>query len=303
QGTGPSMRPPLRGGLTMSDPRKFRATRAAAPRRETLTRLRLEPLEDRTVLSPAVLDSNLAVKTVISGLVEPTSMAFLGDQDFFVLEKSTGKVKHVVNGAVQSTMLDLKVNSGSERSQLGTALHTDFANKPYVYLYWTASTTGADTNDLAMVPLLGNRVDRFRWTGSSLVYDQHIISLRAYQADAGQPLRGNHNGGVLRFGPDGKLYILMGDNGRRGMMQNNLMGPFPDDQFGGPEPDDAHFTGFVVRLNDDGTTPTDNPFYAVGANIPGEAGKNIQKIFGYGVRNGFGMAFDPVTGQLWTQEN
>src|SRR5262249_6909534 len=119
----------------------------------------------------------------------------------------------------------------------------------------------------------------------------------------GQPLRGNHNGGVLRFGPDGKLYILMGDNGRRGMMQNNLMGPFPDDQFGGPEPDDAHFTGFVVRLNDDGTTPTDNPFYAVGANIPGEAGKNIQKIFGYGVRNGFGMAFDPVTGQLWTQEN
>ena len=76
-----------------------------------------------------------------------------------------------------------------------------------------------------------------------------------------------------------------------------------DDQFGGPEPDDAHLTGVILRLNADGTTPQDNPFFAAGANVGGEVGRNIQKIFAYGLRNGFGMAFDPVSGRLWEQEN
>ena len=77
----------------------------------------------------------------------------------------------------------------------------------------------------------------------------------------------------------------------------------PDDQFGGPEPDNAHLTGVILRLNDDGTTPRDNPFYKHGARVGGEVGANIQKIFAYGLRNGFGMAFDPVSGDLWEQEN
>jgi len=77
----------------------------------------------------------------------------------------------------------------------------------------------------------------------------------------------------------------------------------PDDQFGGPEPDHAHLTGVILRLNDDGTTPTDNPFFAAGAAMGGEVGANIQKIFAYGIRNTFGMAFDPVSGHLWLEEN
>jgi hypothetical protein len=77
----------------------------------------------------------------------------------------------------------------------------------------------------------------------------------------------------------------------------------PDDQFGGPEPDDAHLTGVILRLNDDGTTPTDNPFYTAGALRGGEAGPNLQKVFAYGVRNGFGMAFDPFSGRLWEGQN
>ena len=71
----------------------------------------------------------------------------------------------------------------------------------------------------------------------------------------------------------------------------------PDDQFGGPEPDDAHLTGVVLRLNDDGTAPTDNPFFAAGAAMGGEVGANVQKIFSYGHRNGFGMAVDPRLGR------
>ena len=117
---------------------------------------------------PSLVDPNLRVRTVVENLDQPTSMAFLGPNDFFVLEKATGQVKRVVNGVVQSTVLDLAVNNGSERGLLGIALHPDFANTGHVYLYWTESTTGADTDVLANTPLLGNRVDRFVWDGSAL---------------------------------------------------------------------------------------------------------------------------------------
>jgi glucose/arabinose dehydrogenase len=257
--------------------------------------------------SPSLADPALDVRTVVSGLDQPIHMAFLGDDDFLVLEKATGRVKRVTGGAVQSVVLDLAVNSGSERGLLSIALHPDFPANPGVYLYWTESSIGADTSDLAAVPLLGNRVDRFAWTGSALVFDRNIIRLRAFQADAGQPLRGNHDGGVIRFGPRGagaaKLFVIVGDLGRRGFMQNNLLGPVPDDAFGGPEPDDAHLSGVVLRLNDDGSAPPDNPFFAAGASIPGEFGANVQKLYAYGFRNSFGMDFDPATGELWTQEN
>ena len=253
---------------------------------------------------PSMLDPNLSVKTVVSGLSQPTSMAFIGNNDFFVLEKNTGKVQRVTNGVVQSPApLDLAVNSGSERGLLGIALHPNFQSNGFVYLYWTESSTGVDSANLADVALLGNRVDRYIWNGINLIFDRNLIKLHAYQADANQPLRGNHNGGVLRFGPDAKLYILMGDNGRRGLLQNNQLGPVPDDQFGGPEPDDAHLTGFILRLNDDGSTPPDNPFFNASTPLTGQAALNIKKLFAYGVRNGFGLAFDPLSGNLWDQEN
>ncbi|HEX6718921.1 MAG TPA: PQQ-dependent sugar dehydrogenase [Pyrinomonadaceae bacterium] len=254
--------------------------------------------------SPVMLDDNLMVSTVITGLDQPTSMAFIGQNDFLVLEKATGKVQRIVNGALQSTPLDLAVNNASERGLLGIALHPKFAQNGFVYLYWTESSTGSDTSNVDQVPLLGNRVDRYVWNGSTLTFDRNLIKLRALQQDAGQPSRGNHNGGVLRIGPDGKVYIVIGDNGRRGLLQNLASGgPVPDDQFGGPEPDNAHLTGVILRLNDDGSTPADNPFAEATTNLTGEAAANIKKIFAYGVRNSFGMDFDPLSGALWTQEN
>jgi aldose sugar dehydrogenase len=257
--------------------------------------------------TPTVVDPNLAVRTVATGLSQPTGLAFIGANDMLVNEKATGRVMRVRNGVVEGPVLDLAVNSNSERGLLGIALHRNFMVNGFVYLFWSESNTGADSSSSTAVDLLANRVDRFVWNGSTLTLDRNLIRFRAFQHDAGQNPRGNHDGGVVRFGPDGKVYVIVGDTGRRGQMQNLEFGPFgpgiPDDQFGGPAPDDAHFTGVIVRLNDDGTTPTDNPFYDVGAAIGGQAGANIQKIYAYGIRNSYGLNFDPISGDLWENEN
>ena len=290
---------------------------------------------------PSMVTPELSVRTAVSSLTTPIGMVFLGPNDFLIIEKNTGQVRRITNGLPTSRALDLGVNFFNERGLLGIALHPDFPQTPQVFLFWTTRSSTPptnrnfpherigldsnmflpDTDDTLSVPLLGNRVDRFIWDGSSLTFDRNLIHLRAFQNDAAaappgqgdqaQPARGNHNGGVIAFGPDGKLYVFFGDQGRRGQLQNLPSGPtetglgptMPDDQFGGPEPDDAHFAGVVLRLETDGTAPADNPFFALGAQIGGEAGGNIQKIFAYGFRNGFGMAFDPETGLLWEADN
>jgi aldose sugar dehydrogenase len=291
---------------------------------------------------PTVEDNKLAVRIAASGFALPTTMAFLSDSEMLVLEKATGKVQYVVNGNIVLTSLDLSVNNASERGLLGIALDPNFETNHFVYLYWTCPAEapadpytptaetcpdppalGPDVSNILAVPLRGNRVDRFVWNpvAKQLTFERNLIKLRAFQndggpipagqADAGQPPAGNHNGGIITFGRDGKLYIIIGDNGRRGQMQNLPSGPTPtgggpavaDDQFGGPQPDNAHLTGVVLRLNGDGTTPADNPFFATGGAMGGEVGANIQKVFAYGIRNSFGMAVDHVSGKLWTSEN
>lgn len=266
-----------------------------------------------------MLDPNLEASTFVTGLSQPMGVAFIGPNDMLVIEKATGQVKRVINGVLQAgSVLDLAVNSNSERGLLSIVLDPHFGKTSAVYLRWTESSTGADTTVATSVALLGNRLDRFVWNGSTLAFAAPVNAMRALQTDnvqvSGQTggvnanAQGNHNGGVVQFGPDEKLYLFMGDVGRRGWMQNLANGPFlrppfVDDTFGGPAPDNAHLAGVILRLNTDGTAPSDNPFFAAGASIGGEVGANIQKIYSYGHRNGFGMAFDPISGHLWETEN
>ncbi|MGH7947262.1 MAG: PQQ-dependent sugar dehydrogenase, partial [Opitutaceae bacterium] len=142
-------------------------TRVKFPSRAVVA-LRAFPLVFTVFLTPAVLvtasaqtslpelvDSNLRVRIAATGLNSPTSMAFIGANDILVLEKPTGRVLRIINGTVQATpVLDLGVNSGSERGLLGIALHPRFPSNPSVYLFWTESTTGVDTTVLGQTPLL-----------------------------------------------------------------------------------------------------------------------------------------------------
>ena len=80
-------------------------------------------------------------------------------------------------------MLDLAVNSNSERGLLSMVLHPNFPAAPFAYVRWTESSTGADFGVVAEVPLTGNRVDRFIWNGSTLTFDRNLIMLRSRQTD------------------------------------------------------------------------------------------------------------------------
>src|SRR5688572_3800165 len=111
-----------------------------SPLRKNFTRrayshlARFETLEDRRVLAPVMLDPDLSVRQTVGDLVTPIGMAFLDTNDFLVLEKNTGKVQRIVDGELDSTVLDLAVNFGSERGLLGIALHPEFEANPSVYL-------------------------------------------------------------------------------------------------------------------------------------------------------------------------
>jgi aldose sugar dehydrogenase len=223
--------------------------------------------------APALRDPNLSVTEITSGLSSPTTMAFIGADDILVLQKDNGQVRRVISGVLQpGAVLDVAVDHASERGMLGIALHPNFPTSPFVYLYFTESSTSGDSSGSAAA----NRVYRYAWNGTTLTNPLLILNLPASPGP-------NHDGGVIIFGPDGKLYVVIGDLNRDGQLQN-----FP----GGSTPDD---TSVILRLNDDGSVPSDNPFFSQGG--------NVAKYYAYGIRNSFGMAFDPVTDDLWMTEN
>ncbi len=170
-----------------------------------------------------------------------------------------GGIMIKASGALQATpVLDLAVNAASKWRLLSLVLSPGFPGDPSVYIRWTESSTNVDSTVTLEVPLLGNRVDRFLWNGNSLVFANNLIRLRALQTDniavtehAGTnnaAPAANHNGGVMKFGSDGKLYVFMSAQGRCGWMQNLANGPFitaplVDDTFESPAPDQAHLCG------------------------------------------------------------
>ena len=225
-------------------------------------------LEAQTVDVPA-----LRVELVAQLPSAPTGLVFIGPGDTLVLQKDTGLVLRVVGGVVQPPVLDVHVHAANERGLLGIAKDPDFRHNGWIYLYYTEAD-GADGGTV-----LGNRLYRYRWNGSALVEPLLLLTLPASN-------EGSHNGGVLVFGRDDRLYTVIGDAERRGKLQNVATGADPDD------------TGSIFRTDGFGHSPTDNPFHD-----PQAPEAPLGRVFAYGVRNSFGLAIDPVTGDLWDTEN
>ncbi len=240
-----------------------------------------------SLYSQTLSDSRLTYETVIStNLQFPIAIEFLSPDNpnrFFVIEKNSGRVKLVQNGVVTATVLDLPVNNASERGLLGIALDPDFATNGYVYLYYTRSSTGGDTGTQSA--WTDNRVERYTWNGSALVNPVLIVN---FPRDTTQNNGPNHNGGVILFGPEGKLYGVTGDL-NRGFLDNPRL-----------EQNTSTTTvagvGGIFRLNPDGSIPPDNPFIS-------HSDGRIRRLWAYGIRNSFGMAFDSLTNRLWLTEN
>jgi len=237
-----------------------------------------------TASAQSMTDTRLRVDTWVTGLKYPTAFAFVGPDEMLVFEKDTGKVKRVKAGVVRNVALDLNVDRSSERGGLGLALDPDFANNQYVYLYYSISSAGGDTSG----QWADNRVERYTFDGRHL--GQVFGPLVSFVEDGGQGGNGpNHDGGVIQFGPDGKLYGVTGDlnRGRMGtparIEQNTAT-------------TGSARVGGVFRINTDGSIPSDNPFI-------NESDTDLHLWYSYGLRNSYGMAFDPLNGNLWYTEN
>ena len=225
-------------------------------------------------------DADLRVEPVVNGLALPTAMEFIGPDDFLVCEKDTGRLRRVTGGLIGPVVLDLPVANDVWRGLLGIAIHPRFAENGYVYLFYSrAADDGGQWLD--------NRVARFTWTGAALDPASET-PIAVFPADAAQDNAPACEGGKILFGPDGKLYGSIGDLGRG--------------EFGNPRieqntgPANSSYGGGIFRLNDDGTIPADNPFVA-------HENAAVQRLFAYGVRNSFGMDFDPRTDRLWDAED
>ena len=257
---------------------------------------------------PELHDQKLKVELVASGLKFPTTMAFVENDDILILEKNNGTIKRIVNGRLlDRPVLDLNVANKVERGLLGIAvanqtLGNGSINKTSLYLFYTQSTKdgndicpGATNCDENTNPL-GNRVYRYEWNGRDLVNKSLILDLPVGPG-------ADHNGGVLKVGPDGNVYVLVGDGDS--CWESWCAVPFKSSTVNsessnvatGAAPDGR---GGILRI-----TPNGEPVLGGENGTTGVIADHspLNKYYAYGIRNGFGLAFDPVTNKLWDTEN
>ena len=185
----------------------------------------------------------------------PWSLAFAPDGRLFVTERP-GRVR-ILDLAARTMATALTLDdtfAEGEAGALGLALDPSFSSNRLVYLYYSARVSGGGVN----------RVVRYREVGGQLA--ERVVLLDNI------PAAGIHDGGRIRFGPDGLLYITAGDAASSSLAQ-----------------DVASLAGKILRINPDGTTPRDNPFSS--------------RVYSYGHRNPQGLDWHPATGDLWASEH
>jgi glucose/arabinose dehydrogenase len=239
-----------------------------------------------TCIQPTVNDQNLKVELVTTDLNAPTNMVFLGNNDLLVLERYTGKVKRIINDTVQAEpLLDVNVANGPERGLLGITVSKQESkggkDTIFVFLYYT-ETKSKDGEDLQGEGLLGNRLYRFELVDNKLINPKLLIDLPVTPGP-------NHNGGSVAIGPDNNVYLSIGD------LDNVTDRPRPNTKTqnvkDGEEPNGS---GGILRITQNGEVVDKG---ILGNSYP------LNLYYGYGLRNSFGITFDPITGKLWDTEN
>ena len=220
---------------------------------------------------PIINVPNLKAEVVFQGLHNPTSMAFLGPNDILVLEKDQGTVQRIANGnMLAQPILSANVATEGERGMLGIAItkHMAANGNTFVFLYYTENNGSGSP--------LGNRVYRYELVDNKLINPKLILNLPATPGPF-------HDGGKVLIGPDKNVYAVIGDLlYHRTQAQNVATGGLPD------------LTSGIIRVTQEGK-PVPNSH--LGNTYP------LNLYYAYGIRNSFGMDFDPVTGKLWDTEN
>ena len=243
---------------------------------------------------PIIFDENLQVELLTAELKFPIGIDFLSKNDILVIEKNTGQVKRIIEGKIVDTVLDLNVASESERGLLGLAILNSLDNTTQIHN--TEQNQGKKSNDGVTVflfytetknedngEILGNRLYKYDFIEGELINPIMLLDLPFLPGPS-------HNGGVLDIGPDNNLYLVIGDVNRKAdpsylTFAQNIEN---EDLFDG--------RGGVLRI-----TPDGNP--VISNDLPlGDSGL-LDLYFGYGIRNSFGISFDPLTGFLWETEN
>jgi aldose sugar dehydrogenase len=235
---------------------------------------------------PIINDPDLKVETVFEGIEFPATMAFLDANDILVLEKNSGTVQRIIDGNKQNEpVLDLDVAKWAERGLLGIAVARNSTNdKTFVFLYFTKFIGEGDGEGTRHEKSYGNSVYRYEFLDDKLVNPKLILDLSSEPGPA-------HNGGAITIGPDNNLYIPIGDidgsfNPNRNvktLAQNFVNSTLLDGRAG------------ILRVDLNG-----NPVKSQG--ILGDK-YPLNLYYAYGIRNSFGIDFDPVTGRLWDTEN
>jgi len=199
----------------------------------------------------------------VTGLASPTAMEFAPDGRLFICQQG-GQLRVVKNGALLSTpFLTVTVDSNGERGLLGITFDPNFATNHFLYIYYTATT-----------PNIHNRISRFTANGDVAVAGSELIILDLNPLSSAT----NHNGGAIHFGLDGKLYAAAGENANGSNAQTL-----------------ANLLGKILRLNSDGSIPTDNPFYTTASGVN-------RAIWALGLRNPFTFAFNPANGRMFIND-
>ena len=243
--------------------------------------------QNQTIVGPSLTDPDLRVELVARDFDFPTSIEFLGKDDFLLLEKNTGDIYRILNGNVTGPLIHIDVSQKDERGLLGIAiLKNDNLNKDktFVFLYYTLCTKDHSKSKSRDC---GNYVYRYRFEieNNTLTDPKLILRLPGLPGPS-------HNGGVLELDKHKNLYVTVGDLQPTNFIQNQSVFNTKSQNFiNGTAPDGR---AGILRLTKDGKP--------IGHGIIGDK-YPINLYYAYCIKNSFGIGFDPVTGNLWDTEN